>query len=332
MFIRKICLLELMVVQKKTQDEIMKAISEIGTGATITEIEKRVRFERHTLSKYLSFMENLGLLYHNDVGKAKLWFLNKAPIQTVLNVDSGKTFAEKVLSNILSTMPNGLVVIDKSYTILFMNKEMKKIYGGSEHTTFYETVLGKDNPLRLKKIGKIIDGQSTVEEMQIKDKLGNVLQIKASQLLNPDDSFSVLLIIDDITKQKQAEEAVHAQKTLLEGERQALNSSAIVAETDLDGKMTYVNNKFCEISGYTREELIGKTHNIINSGHHPKKFFKDLWTTISSGKVWKGVIKNKSKKGEYYWVDSAIAPVLGKNGKPVKYIAIRFDNSRYLKK
>lgn len=107
--------------------------------------------------------------------------------------------------------------------------------------------------------------------------------------------------------------------------RTALNTYAIVAVTDKNGVIIEVNEKFCQISGFSRAELLGKTHRMINSGHHSKKFFDNLWSTISSGKVWQGEICNKTKEGELYWVATSIIPFSGDDGTPVRYINIHAD-------
>lgn len=152
-------------------------------------------------------------------------------------------------------------------------------------------------------------------------KNGNLIpvQLSISALKNNENViFGYLAIAQNIEKLNKA---INESKIY----HSALNLSAIVAFTDAKGVITHVNDAFCSISGYQRHELIGKTHNILNSKVHPPEFFSELWKTIACGKKWRGEICNRKKTGELYWVDSTITSSRDFLGKINQYISIRFD-------
>lgn len=141
-------------------------------------------------------------------------------------------------------------------------------------------------------------------------------------------------VTKDMSAKKLAEEHIQLLNVKLEDQlkisqseildyKHALDVSCIVSITDSEGRILDVNDNFCAISRYSREELVGKDHRLINSGHHSYEFMAELWSTIQNGKVWHGEFKNKAKDGSFYWVNSAIVPFLDASGKPFKYISIR---------
>ncbi|PYX50493.1 MAG: diguanylate cyclase, partial [Acidobacteria bacterium] len=138
--------------------------------------------------------------------------------------------------------------------------------------------------------------------------------------------------LEDVTERLRAERELKESLAISERARKeladqkfALDQHAIVAVTDVQGTITYVNDKFCAISKYSRQELIGQNHRILNSGHHSRAFFQQMYHTIARGKVWHAEICNRAKDGSLYWVDTTIVPFVEADGKPRQYVAIRAD-------
>lgn len=123
----------------------------------------------------------------------------------------------------------------------------------------------------------------------------------------------------------QANEELHARSRTLADFKAALDQHANVTITDSHGMIVYVNDAYVEVSGYTREELLGKTHRLLRSGHHPVEFIRDFWATISAGRVWKGEFRNRAKDGRLHWMDTTVVPFLGPDGKPAQYVSIQTE-------
>jgi len=163
-----------------------------------------------------------------------------------------------------------------------------------------------------------------IEQLKLKNE-GSRIFVLEGDILQDENELKIFTgVIQDVTEQNKREQDLNETLQELENYKKAIDHAGIISKSNRQGKITYVNNLFQEISGYSEEELLGSDHNIVNSGLHEKKYFANMWRTISSGNVWKGVFRNKKKDGTYYWVDSTIVPFT-KNNQVEEYISIRFD-------
>ncbi len=178
----------------------------------------------------------------------------------------------------------------------------------------------------------IASSLSAGESNQITSKLLSETQEKAEEMEAQEEELRQNME-ELAATQEQLERSYkeNIEKTLqLEGQMSIINMAALVSKTNKKGIITYVNDLFCEVAGYTRKELIGQNHNIVRHPDMTKSAFKDMWKTIGSGKVWSGKVKNKTKNGSYYWVDANIGPVMDEDGKPKEYVGVRYLVTDYV--
>lgn len=218
-------------------------------------------------------------------------------------------------------------------TILSWNKGAEKIFGYNQQEMIGKHISSLVPPSRANEDREIIERIRNGEaihhyetERVRKDGAVITISLTVSPLKNKEGKIiGASKIARDITDhQLRMDKLVMLIKEIADY-KYALDESCIVAVTDQKGIISYVNEYFCKISGYSREELLGQDHRLINSGYHSTDFIRNLWVTIAGGKVWRGEIRNKTKNGSYYWVDTTIVPFLNERGKPFRYMSIRSD-------
>ncbi|MEI6445958.1 MAG: PAS domain S-box protein [Nostocales cyanobacterium ELA583] len=241
-------------------------------------------------------------------------------IQAEKTLKKQLTAIEATIDGIAILRDNKFIFLNKAHTQMFgydtaeelIGKHWTELYKPEEIARIEQKVfpiLGETGYWRGEATAKRRDGSTFNEEVS----------------LTITHDGELICVCQDITESKKAQAKLQKSLRELSQFKYALNQSALVSITDPQGKITYVNDNFCQMSQYSKEELIGRTHKIVNSGYHSKEFFQNLWNTIYSGQVWRGEIRNQAKDRTFYWVDSTIIPFLKVDGQPWQYLSIRND-------
>jgi len=228
---------------------------------------------------------------------------------------------------------DGLILIDKALNIVFRSHSAEKITGWTVKNWGWNTMMENIHLSDRERVWSVFNdlakkpGHSAECLFRAKHYGGHYIWLECifTNFFTDPDIEAMLWNFREITGKKLADELLHQSLKELSDYKYALDESAIVSITDQKGIINYVNDTFCRISKYSMEELIGQDHRIINSAYHNKAYIRNLWTTIASGKIWKGEFRNKAKDGSFYWVYATIVPFLNKKGKPYQYLSVRFD-------
>jgi len=257
-------------------------------------------------------------------------------VQTISMVIQGRAVAEAALKESESQFRS---IVENAGDAIYIHDRYGKIYSTNElasaQTGYSHDELANMTVEQLDAASKTDSHSETWDMGEVDPNLfpktletvhrrknGTVFPIEVRlSLLPSDNEILFVAMVRDISERKQAQRD-------LEFQQRALDEHAIVSIANVQGCILYANEKFCKVSGYTKDELIGQNHRILKSDEHSDDFFQDMWNTISNGRVWQGEIKNIAQDGHPYWVMSTIVPTLGDNGKPFQYVAIRTDISK----
>ena len=331
-----------MIVNPGERDQTLKKIQKDGFArdveTQVTTKDGRTRWvstniDRMNLSGKDCFMTAAVDITKRKVAEENLLKLSQELEQKVLERTEEINRSEKKYRNLFENNPMPMWVFDlATFKFLDVNEAAISHYGYSRREFLSMTALdirSDEDKERFKKLDHAADGRAIDPNRGIwkhlkKDGTMIYVDIIVHEIFF-EGKPARLVLSNDVTERMKMEEMLKESYKETSDYKFAIDESSIVAITDQKGIIKHANDNFCKISRYSREELIGQDHRIINSGHHSKEFIRHLWLTIANGKIWKGELKNKAKDGSTYWVDTTIVPFLNENEKPYQYVAIRAD-------
>lgn len=296
-----------------------------------------------TLKSFLDIVDS----YYHEVDKEQRLMQNALSMNTAeLNAVNERMRLQntEMTRTLLNTLSDGVYATDLEGRLTFMNAAAEKKLGWQEQELIGQVVhervqcLQADGSLMLVEkyphLRVIADGASVLDNGLFSCRNGRHIPVeyRASPVMQNGKISGALVTFQDTSvhieaaiQLRLANQRLSVALRELEFQQQALDEHAIVSIADRSGRISYVNRKFSEISQYTKDELIGQDHRILNSGFHPHDFFKEMWQTIGGGRTWHAEVKNRRRDGSFYWVESTIMPFMDEQGKPERYISVRTD-------
>ncbi len=238
--------------------------------------------------------------------------------------------SETKFRTITSSVRDAIIMVDSEGKVSFWNTSAERIFGypaeEAQGKELYKLIVPESHiskDVEIFEIFKKAGEEKAVEEiieLEAKRKTGDVFPIAlTAATVNIQGKLNTAAVIRDISRRKQEEKERRVLSSAVE------QSSVVILITDTDGIIEYVNPKFTEVTGYTREEVLGKNPNILNSNIHEPEFYKGLWDTIKAGRDWYGELFNRKKNGDLYWDSSFISPIKDSNGRITHFVAIKED-------
>lgn len=279
------------------------------------------------------FDNNHGLLGYLEQTEDRAVNINGGHHKNNTKKNQHKISGDNRFRKIIENSDEGITLLDKDFNIIYRSPSAERINGWTAADRAKSSTTDLTHPADSKVVEAVLRQVLKSPEKPVtcsfraKHFEGHYIWLECTytNFLDDADIKAIVCNFKDVSAKKQGDDLLKNTGKELFDYKHALDESAIVAITDQKGIIQHVNDNFCRISKYSKEELIGHDHRIINSGYHDKAFIKNLWTTIAHGEIWKGELKNKAKDGSYYWVDTTIVPFLDENGKPYQYVAIRSD-------
>lgn len=265
------------------------------------------------------------LLCHNTLYEEKIAGPSVKALPTVQS--------QHLFEQLVSHSYSGISLFNAEFKMIYRSPSAARITGFSDIDRFEASINDMIHPADRGKVKSMLDelirepGASRTCRFRSLHGSGRFIDLECvfTNWLQEPAIEAVVLNFRDISEAKKSEEFLYQAIQELSAYKYALDEAAIVAVTDRQGKITHVNDYFCRISGYSREELIGQDHRLINSGYHDKNYIAELWRSISQGNIWRGELCNRNKNGSLYWVATTIIPFFNDDHRPYRYMAIRFD-------